>query len=434
MYNIHLLNRDEWADVRFRSVVLERLPLRARPMFRLEPYLCFVTLLIAGSVGSSCTSEFGLNEISVRDSAGVRIVENPAFPSTLLWRVGPTPLVQIGGADESPAYELYTVSDAVRLTNGTIVVANHGTKELRYYSADGSFTLSAGRRGGGPGEFESIWWLEVIHGDSVVAYDRTLRRVSVFSPDGAFVRSVAVRSSASIPVSSPIGMFSDKSMLAQGSARTGPGTPNGLQRYDQPYYHLDAAGWPENELGQFTGTETYYRAFERGFSFHEAVFPRTTRIVPDEDIFYVATGDSYEIRVHNVDGTLSAVVRRDVAPVEVANHHIELERRRRLRDVDRDNLPRLEGIFEETPKPTTFPAYGRIHVDQLRNLWVQDYPVPGTNSAAGWSVFDHTGVLRAEVAVPIEVRPTHIGADFLVGIVKDGLGVEYVRLYPLHKP
>ena len=77
----------------------------------------------------------------------------------------------------------------MRTGDGRIVLANRGTYELRWYDVEGRFLWSAGRRGEGPGEFRWLTWATLFEGDSVLAYDSQLRRASIFSPAGEFVRA-----------------------------------------------------------------------------------------------------------------------------------------------------------------------------------------------------------------------------------------------------
>jgi hypothetical protein len=64
-----------------------------------------------------------------------------------------------------------------------IVVASAGSNELRFFSPDGEFLRQAGREGGGPGESRALWSVSRYRGDSLVAYDFQLRRVTVFTPE-----------------------------------------------------------------------------------------------------------------------------------------------------------------------------------------------------------------------------------------------------------
>ena len=50
-----------------------------------------------------------------------------------------------------------------------------------------------------------------------------------------------------------------------------------------------------------------------------------------------------------------------------------------------------------------------------------------------WSVFDPEGRLLGTVVTPEDFAPKHIGDDFVLGVWKDEVDVERVRLYPLEK-
>ncbi len=91
----------------------------------------------------------------VRDSAGVRIVENHTARLALPWRVNHVPSLTIGSVEGDEDYDLHQVTGALRLGGGTVVVANSGTLELRFYDREGRHLRSVG----GPGEFQSLEWI-----------------------------------------------------------------------------------------------------------------------------------------------------------------------------------------------------------------------------------------------------------------------------------
>jgi hypothetical protein len=84
--------------------------------------------------------------------------------------------------------QFFSASSAVRFGDGSVVVANTGTGELRRFDARGRFDWRAGGRGGGPGEFGSLVRIYPHMGDSILAFDHS-RRISVFDPRGTFARS-----------------------------------------------------------------------------------------------------------------------------------------------------------------------------------------------------------------------------------------------------
>jgi hypothetical protein len=48
-------------------------------------------------------------------------------------------------------------------------------------------------------------------------------------------------------------------------------------------------------------------------------------------------------------------------------------------------------------------------------------------------VFDPDGSMIARLSMPGGFLPTQIGDDFVLGITRDELDVEHVRLYGLHR-
>ena len=105
-----------------------------------------------GCGDSNETTDNGLRVV-VQDSAGVTIVENdPSAPdSRLPWQFGAQPSLSIGSVTSGDADELFQVTDAMRLADGRIVIANMGSSELRVFNADGSHAGTWGGRGEGPG-------------------------------------------------------------------------------------------------------------------------------------------------------------------------------------------------------------------------------------------------------------------------------------------
>jgi hypothetical protein len=110
--------------------------------------------------------------VVVRDSAGVQIVEygRDVWDIGSGWTVGSEPMLSLGAADSAPEYEFAGIEGALRLPDGRIVVADAGSREIRFYGADGGFLGATGRRGEAPGEFELIDDMGYGPGDSIWVY------------------------------------------------------------------------------------------------------------------------------------------------------------------------------------------------------------------------------------------------------------------------
>ena len=97
----------------------------------------------------------------------------------------------------------------------------------------------------------------------------------------------------------------------------------------------------------------------------------------------------------------------------------------------------LEGFPVRDP----FPVFGGFIVDDEQFLWVRPYeplvhsPAFGGLAGAGpggeWLIFSPQGVQVGSVELPSELEPHQITSDAVVGIVRDELGVESVRVHAL---
>ncbi len=98
-----------------------------------------------------------------------------------------TPLVSLGS--ESDSVLLTRTPVIARDSRGRTIAAvrDNGFEPVIVYRADGTIERTLGRHGSGPGEHERVEAIAVTEGDSVVLA-HSYRRVSVFAPDGRYVR------------------------------------------------------------------------------------------------------------------------------------------------------------------------------------------------------------------------------------------------------
>jgi hypothetical protein len=65
-------------------------------------------------------------------------------------------MLAIGAVDTPAAHVFHKVKSVFRQRDGTLVVANAGSSELRLFDPKGALLSSSGRFGGGPGEFSTL--------------------------------------------------------------------------------------------------------------------------------------------------------------------------------------------------------------------------------------------------------------------------------------
>lgn len=94
------------------------------------------------------------------------------------------------GSHDDPAQALTAVGELVLGANGAVYISQPQEQRIKVFSSSGELVLTIGRKGDGPGEFSSIGsmgWL----GDTLYVSDPYSRRVSLFRPDGTYVRSIS---------------------------------------------------------------------------------------------------------------------------------------------------------------------------------------------------------------------------------------------------
>ncbi len=390
-----------------------------------HPKLCAVAM---GWALGACGGDAPQRGFTVTDSAGITIVESvvPTWTEHTRWRLSPDPVVSIGVEEGPEEYQLFRVRSAARLDDGRIVVANHGTSELRFYDPAGAFLFSRGGDGAGPGEFRSmgmIWRLA----DSLLLFDFQLMRVTVYSGTGDFGRSFLVQTTPDGAIPIPTGVFQDRHLLVRRGARDAE-LSTGFYRDTSLYLRYDLEGAHVDTVGRFPGSEDYIGKREDLTFSTGAPYGRESYLVPLGNRFYFGSSDGWEIALHASDGRLERLIRRPVPNTPITDQEAE-EFYTSLRERMTRMSSLWRSLYEEVTLPETKPAYGRLLADTDGNLWVAEYDNEGR-----WTVFDTEGRLLGAVEIPGRVRVVEIGSDYLLGVWQDEMDVETVRLYRLVRP
>lgn len=384
----------------------------------------------------------------IRDSAGIVIVENGpdgAWPEDEAWRLSAAPILEIGVFEGEDVYQLHGVVQAARLSDGRLVVANAGTHELRFYDADGRHLRSVGGEGGGPGEFRGIRALDRAAGDTILAWDWDAVRLSVFAPDGEFVRSVSPTVVDEGFRPQFYGAFAGGSfvirprIIPSDLLRAG----DGLRRDTAAYARYDGRdGAPLDTVAVTPGRERVVRVGEGDrFSLWDPLFGRGPHFDVHGRRAYVGVSDRYEVRVYTPDAGLQRVIRRVGDPVPVTEADVDRYVEDRALDAldpgereDPAAMRQLKEAFRDRHRAETFPAFDAVLADDVGNLWVREHDRPGAEGPRRWSVFDADGRLLGTVETPRGLKVFQIGRDFVLGRARDELDIELVRLYTLTKP
>jgi hypothetical protein len=388
---------------------------------------------LLSSLSSGCGGAVERSEAVAQDSAGIRIIENPALAADAppLWTVATEPRVDIGMLEGAEPYQLSQVRAVVRLSDGRLVVANGGSRELRFFDSTGTHLVTAGRKGGGPGEFEQLGAVFRLPGDTVAAYDGRLQRISLFDRNGTFLRSLHLEFPAGFP--SPVGRLSDGAWLCTNQLTFRPAQSGTVVKRDTaPLLVFDSSGAVRDSLSRFPGPEFFVRSEGNAAMVGSRPFGTHTAVVVAGDRFYAGDNAHYEITRYTEGGTPEEIVRRAWTPIPVTGDDVASHKAERLARASAGFRPNLERFFQDLPFPSTFPAFDALQVDPLGNLWVLDASRPG-NARRRWTVFSPDGMMLGAVETPPGLTVREIGRDYVLGTWSDEFDVEHVRVYALRR-
>lgn len=377
---------------------------------------------------------------AVRDSAGIRIVENFATAPPDTWAVADTPLADIGAASGDSLQQLFRVQDAVRLSDGRIAVANAGTGEIRFYDAGGQHVETAGGQGQGPGEFQRLGLLCRLPGDTLLAWDRLGRRVSVFNPEGGFLRSFALEHPGERTLVGLVGCFEDGTLITSASRRARPSEVDmapGRKRGDETYVRFSPSGVFIDTVARIPGDASYLWVLREGKELLSLPVPfdhRTYEAVGPSG-FHVAFSHRYEVEVYGPDEMLRTIIRAEGTPPEVSESDWEMFLKQRLSGIGDENRRRAwRQRYREVPLPDRMPLVAALEVDRPGQVWVRRYqPPPSAGAPDSWWVFCPDGRLVAAVELPDGFELYDIGPNWLLGKWEDDMEVEHVQLLALER-
>jgi hypothetical protein len=110
-----------------------------------------------------------------------------------------TPVLRIGGVRPDGALLFAGVTGAVRLSDGTVAVADHLTSTVHFFDAKGVHLGHVGRDGDGPGEFRHIMFVGECGAGRAHVWDMAGSRVTVLGSDRRLIRQFTLPSRRDSP-------------------------------------------------------------------------------------------------------------------------------------------------------------------------------------------------------------------------------------------
>jgi len=337
------------------------------------------------------------------------------------WRVS-APVWSLGS--EGSAVEFYRVGAVAFTSVGDAVVANAGTHEILLVSPEGRLRWRMGRRGRGPGEFESLDGVAVFSVDSIAIADGRLRRVTILSGSGRVLRTFDMpRLPAGTSITGLHPLPGNTFLLGTLRGRM-PGDPAGAMRGRGALVHMSARGEMLDVVAELPGDEWF--ASRDNLMLGLLPFGKVTRYGVDDRRILIADGTLPGFREiitpSGIDRSrvVPAIRERIVSATDVRDHTAKV-----IRDAPAEGRQILASTFREIVFPRTFPFTRNLAVSREGSVWLQEYCSPAA-SETWWHVVHRDGNVVARVELPCAIRVLSVKDNEVVVLEVDDLGVESI--------
>ncbi len=428
--------------------------------------LLALSLLLAACAGdapSRSSSDGSGSGVTVRDSAGIRIVENhdSVWTASTRWRLADEPDFVIGSLDGSVPGTDFGRFVVPQLLGAATVVLDTSNDDLRLFDAGGVFVETIARRGEGPVELLGASRVHTF-GDSVVAvYDSRGPKIVRFDVAADSAWSTAMGQ----PPGEPQGglriggmsswalrdWFADGSYLVYPNIISLSGHPSGESVTTSAWHHVSAAGEHVSEVGAFPAMAIW----SDGETSTGMAFTATGMVVAlDSTLLQAFPDDGFEFVERRTGGTVKTIVRAAIPrrPVtdamvaalresELAFHRAGLEgASASLREI----RERTADLQASRPYPDSVAPFvdlvatpsGHVFAELANPEWTAsrrpDTPDPPRTRV--YVVFDRDGRWLGTLDFPAGFVPTDIGDRYVLGYRTDEFDVRYIERWRLIKP
>jgi hypothetical protein len=324
--------------------------------------------------------------------------------------------------------ELHKVRGAGLLSDGRIAVANGGNESVIVFTPRGRVAKQFGRLGSGPGDFQMLYYLTTI-GDTLVAWDTGLRRMSLWMSDGTLLRTVSLPTITDHIVDIRAVRTSTEYIA---TLRTGVTRPaSGLYVDTVAVISVDAVKEKPTDLGTRAWSYSYFHDEGGATTTYPVPFLGSTLLVSSIDkLVMLPLGDT-RVQITRADGSRAATI---VLPLSGPTTQGRAKAYgdsliASVREKDPRWVKRIETVFGSDFPPAKHQAVAQRAVAVGGTVWFQSFPDQRDSTVSWWVVDARRERLVGRVALPRTAQVLGGTDRQVLVLLRDDDGVETVALF-----
>ncbi len=339
----------------------------------------------------SCQKQKAEWKGTIEEVDGVTIVKNPKEPMYGENICIIEEELSIGEAEGQEEYMFSMIRGIEVDDEENIYVVDYKRKHIRKFDKNGGFLRMIGREGQGPGEFQQIQNIQITPVNELMVHDRYTFRLTFFSLDGDYLRTVLLKGSwASVVKINSMGNYLVKT-------------------YDFDLPH----GRYATELKVHSSNLAFIRTIVKDKFWSDLPLqPRIASKFLPSDLIICGFRESYEFQILDSEGEIIRKVTKDYVPVEIS----EEEKKKR-------ELPQSSEL------PRYFPAFQDFSVDEEGRFFIQTFERYENEEIFYFDVFNTEGKYIAKV--PLNALPQCWKNRKMYTIEEDEDGYQYIKRYKL---
>jgi len=340
------------------------------------------------------------------------------------------PLVRIGMTDGPDEYLFGYVTSAVRLADGSLVVADWGSYNVRRYDAGGQHLWTSGREGEGPGEYSSLKLLRGCPGAAITVLDDSRNRITELDADGSVTSVRALTADGVNP-------FGDPACAPDGGLVYTPQWGFGTDvRVQGEFYRREASLIWAHDGGQETlrsGIPGVEGIGGPGGDNSPRTWGRNMVFATVATGVWFGTADDYEIEHMDWTGRVTPIARWAGPDLTVTPEHADRYRDgflERMGDAaQRERFETLEWPRILEILPERFPAYVAFLPLPDGGMWIMPHRWRAPDREL--HLLDADGTWLRRLTVPAGSTVLDAGRDWVVVLQVNELDVQTVAVYEL---